>query len=624
MCGICGIFETRDESIVHRSTLKAMADTLYHRGPDDEGFYCCGGIGLGFRRLAIIDLEGGHQPLSNEDETVWIAFNGEIYNFEELNRRYLSSGHSFRTRSDTETIVHLYEELGEDCFAQLRGMFGLALWDGRRKRLLLARDRIGKKPLFYSWDGRRLVFASEIKALWKAGGINTEMDLEALSDYFSYQYVPAPKTIYRKVRKLRPAHYLVVDKSGIREIPYWDIRFDQTRELSEGEWCEAFLAEYRMAVKSRLISDVPLGAFLSGGVDSSSVVALMNEVQSPVTTCSIGFTEERYNEANDARNFAQVLGAKHHEHTVEPHAIDLVPKLAWHYDEPFADSSAVPTYYVSKVARRHVTVALSGDGGDENFAGYRRYKLTLGEERVRSFFPEALRRNLFGPLGELYPKMDWAPRVFRAKNTLQSLARSPIDGYFHGISCCPPALKKRLLGADVQRRLNGYESADVMRYHYNRAETDDPLSRIQYVDMKTYLVDDILVKVDRASMANSLEVRCPLLDHKLMELIAQIPSGLKLHRGQGKYIFKKSLEPVLPSAVLTRGKKGFAVPVAEWFRGELKQFAHEALFQRADDVLNRRFLAQCWNQHQRKQRDWSALLWTVLMFKTWQEGCRAA
>jgi asparagine synthase (glutamine-hydrolysing) len=623
MCGICGIFETGEESIVRRSTLKAMADTLHHRGPDDEGFYCCGGIGLGFRRLAIIDLAGGHQPLSNEDETVWIAFNGEIYNFEELNRRFLSNGHSFRTRSDTETIVHLYEELGEECFAQLRGMFGLALWDGRRKRLLLARDRIGKKPLYYSWDGRRLVFASEIKALWKAGGISTEMDLEALSDYFSYQYIPAPKTIYRSVRKLRPAHYLVVDASGIREVPYWDISFNQTRELSEGEWCEAFLAEYRTAVKSRLISDVPLGAFLSGGVDSSSVVALMNEVQSPVTTCSIGFAEERYNEADAARRFAQTLGAKHHEETVRPRAIDLIPKLAWHYDEPFADSSAVPTYYVSQVARRHVTVALSGDGGDENFAGYRRYKLTLGEDRVRSMFPEPLRRSFFGPLGELYPKMDWAPRVFRAKNTLQSLARSPIDGYFHGISICPPALKKRLLGPDVQRRLNGYDSADVMRYHYDRARTPDPLSRIQYVDMKTYLVDDILVKVDRASMANSLEVRCPLLDHKLMELIAEIPSRLKLHQGQGKYIFKKSLRPVLPHDVLTRAKKGFAVPVAEWFRGELKQFAHETLFQRSDDVLNGSFLMQCWNQHQRKQRDWSALLWTVLMFKTWQEAYRA-
>jgi asparagine synthase (glutamine-hydrolysing) len=623
MCGICGIFET-DDRIVQRTTLKAMADTIRHRGPDDEGFYSCGGIGLGFRRLAIIDVEGGHQPLSNEDETVWIAFNGEIYNFEELNRRYLSKGHTFRTRSDTETIVHLYEELGEACFAEMRGMFGLALWDGRRKRLVLARDRIGKKPLFYSWDGKRLVFSSEIKAMWKAGGLSQEMDLEALSDYFSYQYVPAPKTIYRSVRKLRPAHYLIVDKSGIREVPYWDIHFNQTKELSESEWCESFLEEYRSAVKSRLISDVPLGAFLSGGVDSSSVVALMNEFQPPVTTCSIGFTEESYDEAGDARNFAATLGAKHFEQIVEPHAIDLVSKLAWHYDEPFADSSAVPTYYVSQEARRHVTVALSGDGGDENFAGYRRYKLTMREDRLRSYMPSSARRAIFGPLGSWYPKLGWAPRVFRAKSTFQSLARGPIDGYFHGMSCCPPDLKNQLLSEDVRKKMGGYDSAEVMRYHYDRADTTDHLSRIQYVDMKTYLVDDILVKVDRASMANSLEVRCPLLDHKLMELIAQMPSGLKLNNGRGKYIFKKSLEKVLPADILNRAKKGFSVPVAEWFRGELKDFAHEAIFHRQDGVLNSAFLGRCWAQHQRGQRDWSALLWTVLMFKTWQEVYKTA
>ncbi len=625
MCGICGVFETEDGKIVQRSTLKAMADTIAHRGPDDEGFYTCGGIGLGFRRLSIIDLSGGHQPLSNEDETVWIAFNGEIYNFEELNRKYLSSGHTFRTRSDTETIVHLYEELGEACFAEMRGMFGLALWDGKRKRLVLARDRLGKKPLFYSWDGRRLVFGSEIKALWKAGGLSQEMDLEALSDYFSYQYVPAPKTIYRSVRKLRPAHYLVVDKNGIRETPYWDIQFNHTRERSEAEWCEEFLAEYRASVKARLVSDVPLGAFLSGGIDSSSVVALMNEFQPPVTTCSIGFTEESYDEAGDARKFAETLGAKHHEKIVEPHAIDLISKLAWHYDEPFADSSAVPTYYVSQEARRHVTVALSGDGGDENFAGYRRYKLTMREDQLRSYVPAGVRQTVFGPLGELYPKMDWAPRMFRAKSTFQSLARtSTVEGYFNGISCCPPALKKQLLTGDIQKQLNGYDSAEVMRYHWNRADTLDPLSRIQYVDMKTYLVDDILVKVDRASMANSLEVRCPLLDHKLMELIAQIPSGLKLNNGRGKYIFKKSLEPVLPKEILTRAKKGFSVPVAEWFRGELKDLTQDVLFQREDGVLNSAFLTRCWKQHQRGQRDWSALLWTVLMFKTWQGVDKAA
>ena len=625
MCGICGIFEPGRETVVERANVKAMADTLRHRGPDDEGFYTCRSIGLGHRRLSIIDVAGGHQPLSNEDGTVWIAFNGEIYNFEELNRRYLSTGHTFKTRSDTETIVHLYEELGEACFAELRGMFAIALWDSRHKRLLLARDRIGKKPLFYSWDGRRLVFASEIKAIWAAGGVSKEMDLEAFSDYFSYQYVPAPKTIFKNVRKLRPAHYLVIEGSNLREVPYWDIRFDESRQLSEAEWCESFLEEYRTAVKSRLISDVPLGAFLSAGVDSSSVVALMNEVQSPVTTCSIGFSEAKYDEAEEARSFATSLGTNHYQQIVKPQAMDLVPKLAWHYDEPFADSSAVPTYYVSQEARRHVTVALSGDGGDENFAGYRRYKLDRRENWCRSLIPAPVRGAIFGPLGNWYPKLGWAPRIFRAKNTFQSLARSPIEGYFNGMSICPPALKDRLFSGDVMRRLAGYDSVEVLRYHYDRANAPDPLSRIQYVDIKTYLVDDILVKVDRASMANSLEVRCPLLDHKLMELIAQMPSSLKLHsNGQGKYIFKKALQSVLPPAVLNRPKQGFAIPVAEWFRGELKELTHEAVFGREDELLNRRFLTSCWNQHQRGQRDWSALLWSVLMFKTWQEVYQTA
>jgi len=624
MCGICGIFEPQRESIIERSTVKAMADQIRHRGPDDEGFYTGPGIGLGHRRLSIIDVNGGHQPLSNEDGTVWIAFNGEIYNFEELNQRYLSTGHTFKTRSDTETIVHLYEELGDACVAELRGMFAFALWDGRRERLLLARDRIGKKPLFYSWDGRRLVFGSEIKALWAAGGISKEMDPEALSDYFSLQYVPAPKTIYRKVRKLRPAHYLVIEDGNLREVPYWDICFNQTRELPEDQWCERFMAEYRTAVKSRLISDVPLGAFLSAGVDSTSVVALMNEIQGPVTTCSIGFTEAKYDEAHEAAKYATAIGANHFEHTVKPRMVELLPKLAWHYDEPFADSSAVPTYYVSQVARQHVTVALSGDGGDENFAGYRRYKLDLRENLLRSYVPPTVRKAVFGPLGHVYPKLGWAPRMFRAKNTFQSLSRSPIEGYFNGVSVCPPGLKAQLLGEDLQAALGEYDSADVLRYHYDRATTNDPLSRIQYVDMKTYLVDDILVKVDRASMANSLEVRSPLLDHKLMELIAQIPSGLKLRNGHGKYIFKKALGSVVPQNVLNRPKQGFGVPAAEWFRGELKEFATHALFDRSDDLLNKKFVTSCWNQHQRGQRDWSALLWSVLMFRTWQEGSESA
>jgi asparagine synthase (glutamine-hydrolysing) len=619
MCGICGVYESGREALIERSTLKSMADSLRHRGPDDEGFYTAPSIGLAHRRLSIIDVKGGHQPLSNEDGSVWIAFNGEVYNFQELNRQYLSTGHTFRTRSDTETIVHLYEELGEACFAQLRGMFAIALWDGRRKKLLLARDRLGKKPLFYSWNGRRLVFGSEIKSLWPAGGIAKDVDVQALSDYFSYLYVPAPKTIYRDVRKLQAGHFLVVEGSTLREESYWDVRFEVNRERSQEQWCDEFLDEYRRAVKMRLISDVPLGAFLSGGVDSSSVVALMNEAQPPVTTCSIGFDEQAYDEAQDAREFATLLGANHHEQIVRPQAVDLVQKLAWHYDEPFADSSAIPTYYVSQMARQHVTVALSGDGGDENFAGYGRYKLTMWEERLRSYFPADMRRSVFGTLGDVYPKLGWAPRVFRAKATLQSLGRDLLEGYFYGASCCPPGIKAQLLSPDVNRTLQGYDSVDVARYHFDRAGTSDPLTRIQYVDMKMYLVDDILVKVDRASMANSLEVRSPLLDHKLIELIAQIPSELKLHNGQGKYIFRKALERVLPAAVLKRRKKGFGVPVAEWFRGELRGFAHNLLFDVSDDLLNNAFLTKCWKQHQRGQRDWSALLWCALMFRTWQQ-----
>jgi len=618
MCGICGIFEPGRHTAIQACALKSMADSIRHRGPDDDGYYSAPGIGLGHRRLSIIDLAGGHQPLSNEDESIWIVFNGEVYNFEELNRQYLSSGHTFRTRCDTETIVHLYEELGEDCFAQLRGMFAVALWDGRRKKLLLARDPVGKKPLFYSWDGHRLWFGSEMKALLVVPGVSHEIDLTAVSDYFSFQYVPAPKTIYRDIRKLRPGHYLVADASGLRETPYWDIRFDQPYEVPEAEWCERFLEEFRKAVKLRLMSDVPLGAFLSGGVDSSSVVAVMNSLQPPVTTCSIGFSEEDYDEAGDAREFAGQLGTRHFEQIVEPHAVNLISKLAWHFDEPFADSSAVPTYYVSGVARQHVTVALSGDGGDENFAGYRRYKLDMWENRLRSYVPAGVRRAVFGPLGQIYPKMDWAPRIVRAKSTFQSLGRSPIEGYFHGISCCKPGMKSRLFSSDAWKQLAGYDSLDVLRYHYDRANTTDPLSRVQYVDIKTYLADDILVKVDRASMAHSLEVRCPLLDHKLMELVAKMPSHLKLRNGQGKYIFKKSLQKILPPAVLHRRKRGFAMPVAEWFRGELKGIAYDALFGRQDGLLNNAFLTKCWKQHQRGQRDWSALLWCTLMYRTWE------
>ena len=618
MCGIAGIFDSFKS--VHERLLKRMTDALVHRGPDDEGFYCSGPIGLGHRRLSIIDLAGGHQPLANEDETVWIVFNGEIYNFGELHDELVKKGHVFKTRSDTEVIVHLYEEEGENCFKRLRGMFAIAIWDARNRKLLLARDRVGKKPLFYFYDGRRIAFASEMKAILEIPGIPREIDPEAVSDYFSLLYIPAPKSIFKNIRKVLPGHYLVVSQNGIRETEYWDLSFNQSLQLTEQAWCERLLETYREAVRIRLMSEVPLGAFLSGGVDSSSVVAVMaGLLNTPVTTCSIGFAEEEFNETDYAREIASRFKTDHHEHVVRPDAVGIVEKLAWHYDEPFADSSSVPTYYVSKAAREHVTVALSGDGGDENFAGYRRYYFDKRENSIRGLLPAAIRQPIFRALASLYPKADWAPRIFRGKATFQNLARSPIEAYFRSVSALKSELKEQILHGDLCRQLGDYDSLDVLRSYYDKADTMDPISRIQYVDVKTYLTDDILVKVDRASMAHSLEVRAPILDHKLMELAATIPSSMKLRGMNGKYIFKKTLNEVLPRSVLNRKKMGFGVPLAQWLRNDLREFAHAVIFdQRQDSFLNDASVNGIWQEHQRGFRDRSTELWSILMFRLWQ------
>ena len=419
-----------------------MNETIVHRGPDDEGIFVGEGIGLGFRRLSIIDLAGGHQPISNEDGSKWVMLNGEIYNYPELRRELDARGHQFRTNSDTETIVHLYEEYGEDCFRRLRGMFAIVIWDSVERKLLLARDRVGKKPLFYAGNDKRILFGSELKALLAAGGLSRAMDKEALADYFSLGYVPAPKTIYAGARKVRAGHYLVASREGVHETPYWDISFGHVEDRSEEEWVEQLRHQICEATRVRLMSDVPLGAFLSGGVDSSAVVAMMTHLMKrPVTTCSIGFEEEEYNEAGFARQVARQFGSEHHEQIVRPRAVEVLDKLVWHYDEPFADSSAIPTYYVSKVARQYVTVALGGDGGDENYAGYRRYMLDQYENQLRGYLPLGVRSAVFGPLGNLYPAMAWAPRVFRAKATFQSLSRTPLEGYFNSISFFRPSEK---------------------------------------------------------------------------------------------------------------------------------------------------------------------------------------
>jgi asparagine synthase (glutamine-hydrolysing) len=620
MCGIAGIYNFKTLKPVTTGWVKAMTDTLVHRGPDDEGFYVSGPVGLGHRRLSIIDLEGGHQPICNEDQSIWVVFNGEIYNFEELQQELVRKGHVFKTRSDTEAIVHLYEEEGENCFRRLRGMFAIVLWDGRNRKMILARDRVGKKPLFYFHDGFRLAFASEMKAILALPDIPREIDLQAVSDYFSLLYVPTPKSIFKHIRKVRPGHYVVVSNKGLREVEYWDLSFAPTQELTEEQWCERVLDTYREAVRLRLISDVPLGAFLSGGVDSSSVVALMAElIAGRLTTCSIGFKEKEFDELDYARVIASQFKTEHHEETVVPDAVGIVERLAWHYDEPFADSSAVPTYYVSKVAREHVTVALAGDGGDENFAGYRRYYFDRRENMVRSLLPGAIRRPVFGALASLYPKADWAPRIFRGKATFQNLARSPIEAYFRSMSGFQIELKNRVLAPDLVRELGDYSSLDLFRFYYEKADTSDPLSRIQYLDIKTYLTDDILAKVDRASMAHSLEVRAPLLDHKLMELVASIPTSLKLRGTNGKYILKKTFEKILPKNILYRRKMGFAVPLARWFRGELRDLAHTVIFDRSDSgLLDGATVRSVWEEHQSGLRDRSTELWIVLMFRLWQ------
>ena len=624
MCGICGIFEFERQEAISRELVHRMNQTLFHRGPDDEGIHVGPGIGLGFRRLSIIDLAGGHQPLSNEDGSVWVMLNGEIYNYPELRQELLAKGHRFATRSDTETIAHLYEECGEDCFARLRGMFAIAIWDSRQRTLLLARDRVGKKPLFYSADDKRILFGSELKALLAADAMPREIDPEAVSDYFSFGYIPAPKTIYRAARKVRPGHYLVCSGSGLREVAYWDLRFGKVENRSEEEWCELLRHELCEATRVRLMSDVPLGAFLSGGVDSSSVVAMMNHtMKRAVTTCSIGFEEEEFNEADYARQVARHFQTEHYEQVVRPNALEILNKLVWHYDEPFADSSAIPTYYVSWVARQHVTVALGGDGGDENFAGYRRYAFDRWENQLRRYVPPALRRTVFGPLGRWYPGLAWAPRVFRAKATLQSLSRSPLEGYFNSVSIFRPDEKPHLFTGDFRRTLGGYDSLGVLRQYYDRAGTDDLLSRIQYVDIKTYLADDILAKVDRASMAVSLEVRAPLLDHRFMERVATMPSALKLRGRTGKYIFKKAMSSLLPAETLYRSKQGFAVPLNRWFRQELKDMAYKTIFSNGSGILDRAYLKKIWDQHQKGTFDRSAYLWAVLMFRKWEETFRA-
>ena len=630
MCGIVGVMDLVGRAPIPRDLVERMNESQHHRGPDEGGFHFEPGIGLGHRRLSIIDVATGQQPLCNEDGSVVVIYNGEIYNFQDLIPELARAGHSFRTRSDTEVIVHAWEEWGEECVKRFRGMFAFALWDRNRETLFLARDRLGVKPLHYAILPRgQVAFGSELKSLVAHPEFRSDLDAQAIEEYFALGYIPEPRTIYEVARKLPPAHTLTIRRGAPVPQPheYWDVRFTLDNPISARDAGDELVARLRESIRMRLISEVPLGAFLSGGVDSSAVVAMMAGVSDgPVNTCSIAFDDPEFDESRYARQVAERYRTNHRVDTVASGDFDLIDVLARTYDEPYADSSALPTYRVCELARRHVTVALSGDGGDENFAGYRRYRLHAMEERLRGALPLAIRRPAFGMLGRVYPKADWAPRPLRAKSTLQALARSSVEAYFHSVSVLRDDMRARLYARGFKARLAGYSAAEVFRRHGARAGTDDPFALVQYLDLKTYLVGDINAKVDRAAMANSLEVREPLMDHPLVEWLASLPSPLKVRASEGKILLKKAMEPYLPREILYRPKMGFAVPLAAWFRGPLRGRVRDAVLgdELADTQLfDAAYLRHLVDAHQSGMRDYSAPLWSLLMFQAFLARSRA-
>lgn len=617
MCGIAGQLYFDAECRVSESSLRSMSNTIISRGPDDEGFYLNKNVGLAFRRLSIIDLHTGHQPLCNEDESVWIVFNGEIFNYLDLRRELISKGHVFKTNTDTETIVHLYEEYGVGCVKHLRGMFAFAIWDERNKKLFCARDRFGIKPFYYHLSSDRFVFGSEIKAVMGAGQIPGELDYQALDSFFTYQYITDDLSIYRTIRKLRPSHTLEI--SLTKSTPetkftrYWDIRFDPDESKSEAEWCEELDTMLSEAVRMRMISDVPLGAFLSGGIDSSSVVALMaHHSNNPIKTFSIGFKEARFNELEYARAVAKRYGTEHHEQIIEPESIDLLPRLISAYDEPFADSSAIPTYYVSKFAREHVTVALSGDGGDELFAGYDTYPKLLNIHKY-NVLPNRVSRVLWGAVRKCVP-----PHV-KGHGLAYHLSkdRNLVGAYF---TVWTQPERVRLFKSELSERI-GEDRAEMYKIKLLlQSEANDYLSRMQELDMRTFMVDDVLTKVDRASMLNSLEVRVPLLDHKLAELSFRIPSRLKYKNGQMKYILKKTMGKRLPESVLTHKKQGFTIPLKLWFKDSLKDYVHERLLgenSKLSNYLDMTYVRKIVIDNERGMRTSYQKIWSLIVLDAW-------
>lgn len=619
MCGIAGIWYFDRERPVDPALLRAMTEQLIHRGPDEDGCYTDGSIGLGFRRLSIIDVAGSHQPMPNENQRCWIVFNGEIYNFQELRAR-LAAKHTFQTRGDTETILHAYEDDGPDCVQHLRGMFAFAVWDAGADTLTLAVDRFGKKPIYYLADGEKFIFASELKALLQHPGLKVELDLEALDEYLYLGYVPAPRTIFQQIRKLPPAHTLVVKRDGsLTPREYWHPHFIEpsqydTRPLPE------LAAELRHllteAVRLRMISDVPLGAFLSGGVDSSAVVALMSQVSSqPVKTFAIGFDESGFDETHYAQEVADFCHTDHTREVVRPDVVAILPKLIHQYDEPFADSSMIPTYYVAQAARQHVTVALSGDGGDEIFAGYHRYRNVFRHLLLQRIIPARL-RPLAGVIGRRLPKR------FKIGPYLAHVAQPAL-----------PFLPMQTEFFDATQRSSLYDtdmplqSQTIRQQLLSETAALHWLSQYQYLDVRTYLPGDILVKVDRASMLASLETRAPLLDHIVFEFMAKVPPQYKMTRRDSKILLKEALKGLLPPSIYRRDKRGFVIPLRDWLAKPLNPLLRDTLLDstaQSRGLFRAKSVRRLIEDHTKGKADHQHRLWALLCFELWAREYGAA
>lgn len=625
MCGIAGVLYSDADRAVRSEILTSMGNSIAHRGPDGEGTFRAGPIGLVHRRLAIIDLNGGQQPLCNEDASVHVVFNGEIYNYQQLRGELLSRGHVFRTHSDTEVLVHLYEEHGADLCRHLRGMFAFAIWDARRRELLLARDHLGQKPLYVYQDQEKIVFGSELKAILAHPGIDRQTDVRAIEDYLTFGFIPGQRSIFSSIRKIAAAHVLQVsmDQWNAKSERYWHLSFDREESGTADSWKEKIGSALRESVGAHLIADVPVGAFLSGGLDSSSIVALMSELLAePVPVFSIGFQEEAFSELQYAREVARHFQCIHYEQVVTPEAIRDLDDLTFLYDEPFADSSAIPTMAVSRLASQHVKVVLSGDGGDELFGGYSRYSHDLSEAKIRELIPAALRSLIVRPLAAIWPRADWLPRPLRLKTLLQNLSLSPAEAYANTVSTCRSALRKSVLNRDLLSSLQGHRPEELVVSAFEHGHRDT-LSGMLSADTNVLLPDDFLTKVDRASMGFGLEVRPPLIDWKLMELAASMPSDLKIRGGAKKWILRQLFSARLPDNLVNRRKQGFEIPIDQWLCGPLREQVESCVLDPRSPVsrfIDVAFVRTLYRAHCQGRGRHGQLIWSLLVLARWMDA----